>query len=142
MIRFFLGYITFAVAALYLNSTALHAKTIEGAEAALSAKGNASKGKRIFNNCLSCHAVEDGGLTRVGPHLKEIIGREVGTVEGYRYSSALKTASFVWSEEMLDKWLAEPRTFLPGNRMTFTGLEKEQERNDLLAYLKLVSTSQ
>ncbi len=136
-------YIAWPLVALYLTSSAIHAESKNESETKvlLSDSGDAVKGKRIFNSCLSCHAIEEDAAAHVGPYLSEILGRTAGTLEGYRYSSALKSADFIWSEEKLDQWLKEPRTFLPGNRMTFMGLAKEQERKDLLAYLKQVTTS-
>ena len=131
-----IGFIACLMAVLQLSTTALYAETIE---AASPVKGDALKGKRFFNSCLGCHAVKDGDAVRSGPHLKEVFGRKAGTLQDFRYSSALKTANFVWNEEKLDEWLKEPRTFLPGNRMTFTGLSSEQERKDLLAYMKQVT---
>ncbi len=135
-------YIAFAVLTLQLLSPALYAEGNDKVGSLLSDSGDALKGKRIFNACLSCHAIEENMVVRAGPHLRQIVGRKAGTLDGYRYSSALKLADFVWSEEKLDDWLLNPRTFLPGNRMTFSGLEKEQERKDLLAYLKQVTTSE
>lgn len=136
-------YIAWPLVALYLTGSAAYAEKKNESETKvlLSDSGNAVKGKRIFNSCLSCHAIEEDAAAHVGPYLSKIVGRTAGTLEGYRYSSALKSADFVWSEEKLDQWLKEPRTFLPGNRMTFMGLAKEQERKDLLAYLKQVTTS-
>ena len=60
-------------------------------------------------------------------------------MEGYRYSEALQTAGFAWDAERLDAWLANPRTYLPGNRMTFAGLADPKKRLDLIAYLKVES---
>lgn len=137
-----IGFIACAIVALLTTSSALYGAESDETAILLSDSGNAVKGKRIFNTCLSCHAIEADASAHVGPYLREVVGRMAGTLEGYKYSSALKLADFVWSEEKLDKWLASPRTFLPGNRMTFTGLAKEQERKDLLAYLKQVTTSE
>lgn len=137
-------YIAWPLVALYLGSSAVYAESKNEGETKvlLSDSGDAVKGKRIFNSCLSCHAIEEDSPIHDAPYLKEVVGRMAGTLEGYRYSSALKSADFVWSEEKLNQWLKEPRTFLPGNRMTFMGLAKEQERKDLLAYLKKVTTSE
>ena len=137
-------YVAWPLVAIYLSGSAVHAdmKKESAPKVLLSDSGDAVKGKRIFNSCLSCHAIEEDAADHVGPYLSEVVGRTAGTLEGYKYSSALKSADFVWSEEKLDQWLKEPRTFLPGNRMTFMGLTKQQERKDLLAYLKMVTTSE
>ena len=75
-----------------------------------------------------------------GPSLAGIWGRKAGTVEGFtRYSKAIKEAGIIWDEHSLDAWLANPRTFIPNNRMTFRGLPDETQRRDLIAYLRSVS---
>ena len=136
-----IGYIALSLMVLTIFSPTLYGETKEEAAILLSDGGNAARGKRIFNSCLSCHSIDKGDSSNSGPHLVEIVGRTAGSIDGYKYSSAMKTANFVWSEEKLDAWLQEPRTFLPGNRMTFMGLVKEQERKDLLAYIKQVTTN-
>lgn len=96
-------------------------------------------GRRQFGLCRSCHTVVEGGPNMTGPNLHGVFGRPAGSVEGYRYSEALQNAGFVWDAERLDAWLANPRTYLPGNRMTFVGLDDPKKRIDLIAYLKIES---
>ena len=96
-------------------------------------------GRRQFGLCRSCHTVVEGGPNMTGPNLHGVFGRPAGAVEGYRYSDALQNADFVWDAERLDAWLANPRTYLPGNRMTFVGLDDPKKRIDLIAYLKVES---
>lgn len=75
-----------------------------------------------------------------GPSLAGIWGKKAGTVEGFkRYSDAVKRADIIWSEETLDRWLADPKTLIPGNRMTFRGLADRTQRRDLIAFLRQVS---
>lgn len=94
-------------------------------------------GKMKFGMCRSCHTIVPGGANLTGPNLHGVFGRKAGTLEGYNYSEAVKTAGFVWDGEHLDKWLAEPRTFLPGTKMSFAGLKDQKDRVDLIAYLKV-----
>lgn len=101
--------------------------------------GDLENGRRQFGLCRSCHTVAEGGPNLTGPNLHGMFGRAAGAVEGYRYSDALKTAGFMWNAERLDAWLANPKTYLPGNRMTFAGLSDPQKRVDLIAYLKVES---
>lgn len=118
------------------------AEEIQAIVAALPAPYNTAdidNGRRQFGLCRSCHTVAEGGPNLTGPNLHGVFGREAGAIEGYNYSEALKTAGFVWDAEKLDAWLANPRTFLPGNRMTFAGLADEKKRIDLIAYLKVES---
>lgn len=102
------------------------------------AEGNPDQGKQVFNQCRACHSVE-AGQHRVGPSLAGVFGREAGAADGFnRYSDALKNADLVWNEETLDKYLADPRGYLPGNRMTYPGLKDPAKRADIIAYLKHV----
>ncbi|WP_309646182.1 cytochrome c family protein [Phenylobacterium sp.] len=96
-------------------------------------------GKRKFGLCKSCHTIAPGGANMTGPNLHGVFGRKTGEVAGYKYSDAVKNAGFVWDAEHLDKWLAEPRTFLPGTKMSFAGLKEAKDRVDLIAYMKVES---
>lgn len=101
-----------------------------------SAAGDPEEGARAFRSCAACHALRPGEH-RTGPSLAGIVGRTAGTVEGFRrYSPALQKAEVVWTEDMLDAWLADPQAVIPGNRMTFPGIADAQARADLIAYLE------
>ena len=100
-------------------------------------EGDAAKGKRVFTKCMSCHAVKEG-QNRVGPSLYGVVGREAGTVEGFKYSDANANSGIVWTEEILFEYLEDPRGYLPGTKMIFNGLPKEQDRADVIAYLKSI----
>jgi cytochrome c len=92
-------------------------------------------GRRVFAQCRSCHTIDAGGGNRVGPNLHGVFGREIGTAEGFNYSQPVQDANFVWDADRLDHWLANPQTFLPGNRMAFAGVRDEAQRRDVIAYL-------
>ena len=106
------------------------------------AAGDPQKGSQVFRQCLACHSVEPGRhLT--GPSLGNIWGRKAGTAEGfYRYSKALKDANINWNAETLDAWLKDPSAFIPNNSMGFAGIENAQARQDLIAYLKIATSSE
>ncbi len=99
------------------------------------AEGDADKGKKVFKKCKTCHTF-DPGKKKIGPHLKGIVGRKAGSVEGYKYSKAMKAADIVWDEANLDAFLKKPKAFIKGTKMTFAGLKKESQRQDIIAYLK------
>lgn len=94
-----------------------------------------ANGKKQFARCRSCHTLPEGGPDLVGPNLYGVFGRKAGAKDGYNYSDALKKADFVWDGPHLDAWLAEPRTYLPGTKMSFAGLKEAKDRTDLIAYL-------
>lgn len=106
------------------------------AGAAAAADGDPAAGKRVFNQCMACHTVVKD-KHNLGPSLYGVIGRKAGTANGFKnYSPAMQKADVVWSEETLGKYLAEPKAFIPGNRMIFLGLKKDEDRANLIAFLK------
>ena len=99
------------------------------------ADADPSRGERQALMCRACHSLESGGRNMLGPALHGFFGREVGAVEGFDYSSAIREADFVWTPRALDAWLREPARFLPGNRMIFAGVPDAGDREALIAYL-------
>lgn len=99
------------------------------------AEGNPAHGKKVFAKCAVCHSL-DAGKIKIGPPLHGVIGRRAGSVVGFNYSKAMKQANFVWSPEILNKYIASPKAVVPGNRMPFAGLKSEKDRNDLVAFLQ------
>ncbi len=101
--------------------------------------GDPAKGQEVYRTCAACHSLTPG-RHMTGPSLAGIWGRKAGTIEGFtRYSKAFKRTDIIWDEHSLDAWLANPRGYLPGNRMTFRGLADEIQRRDLIAFLRSVS---
>ena len=98
-----------------------------------------ARGKRTFKLCVSCHLTAEGAGNLVGPNLHGLFGREAGSLEGFAYSDALTDADFIWEPVHLDEWLTNPRAFLPGNRMSFAGVRKPEDRLGLIAYLMVES---
>ena len=110
--------------------------------ASLTAPYNAAdheNGRKVFNQCRSCHVVAAGGPNLVGPNLHGLFERRIGTRPDYSYSAAAKAAGFQWDAAQLDRWLTDPRGFLPGTKMTFPGVKDPADRRDVIAYL-LVET--
>lgn len=116
------------------TTLALAFVAVLGSGAAL-ADGDAAKGEKVFKKCKVCHTF-DPGKKKIGPHLKGVVGRKSGAVEGYKYSKAMAAADITWDEANLDKYLTKPKAFLKGTKMSFAGLKKEAQRADLIAYLK------
>jgi cytochrome c len=105
-----------------------------GSGAAL-AEGDAVKGEKVFKKCKVCHSF-DPGKKKIGPHLKGVIGRKSGAVEGFKYSKAMAAADITWDEANMDEFLTKPKAFIKKTKMSFAGLKKEDQRADLIAYLK------
>jgi len=106
------------------------------------AEGDAAKGEKVFKKCAACHAVGKGAGHKVGPQLNDVVGRAAGAAEGYRYSKAMiaaGAAGTAWTDEALDAFLAKPKDFLKGTKMSFAGLRKDSERADVIAYLRTFS---
>ncbi len=93
-------------------------------------------GKKSYSKCRACHTLEEGKPNRVGPNLYGVIGQPSAQIADFNYSEALKTADIIWTDENLDAYIASPRTFIKGNRMSFVGIKNEDERRALIAYLK------
>lgn len=94
-----------------------------------------AQGQRQFLRCASCHAIEAGQPTRIGPNLHGVVGRKAGSLPGYAYSPAMKAQTFVWTETRLDQWLTRPAAVVPGTAMAFEGLPRAEDRAALIAYL-------
>jgi cytochrome c len=93
-------------------------------------------GQRLFLRCASCHDVSGSDVARIGPSLKGVVGRKAGSLPGYAYSPAMKSADFTWDDAMLDRWLTDPAALVPGTKMAFAGLPKAEDRSAVIAYLK------
>ena len=103
------------------------------------ASGDVAAGEKVFKKCKACHVV-DAEKHKTGPHLVNIMGRAAGSADGYKkYSAAMKSSGIVWNEETLDGYLEKPKAYVKGTRMVFAGLRKEEDRANVIAYLKSYS---
>ena len=104
---------------------------------------DAERGRALYvRECKRCHQAGRGAEHRIGPHLNDLFGRAAGSLAGYGYSPAMKEAGsggLVWTEASLDAFLAEPRALVPHSRMSFTGMEATDDREDVLAWLRVFS---
>ncbi len=101
----------------------------------LLAAADTSKGAKVFAKCKACHQVEEP-KNGVGPHLVGVIGRQIAIIDGFKYSNPMAELEGIWDEEQLSAFLANPRKYLPGTKMTFVGLKKPQDRANLIAWLQ------
>ena len=104
--------------------------------AAAQEAGDVEAGEKVFRKCMACHSVEEG-QNRVGPSLHGIVGRDVASVEDYSYSDAMLAwgEGKTWDAELLSTYLEDPRGVVEGTKMIFAGLDDEEDRQNVIAYL-------
>ena len=102
--------------------------------ALLLASADPDKGERVFAKCKACHKIEDG-VNGTGPHLFETIGRDIGSVDGFKYSKAMANLEGLWTEAELNQFIANPKSYLPGTKMSFAGIRKASDRANVIAYI-------
>lgn len=104
------------------------------------ASADATKGQATFKTCQACHDGTKGGPNKVGPNLWGVVGRMHGSHEGFSYSEAMAALKDKpWTYEALNTFLTSPKTAIPGTKMGFSGLKKDEDRANLLAYLQTLS---
>lgn len=100
------------------------------------AAGDAVRGEGLYESrCGACHSIE---ANRVGPMHRGVFGRKAGAIEGFPYSAAVRKSKVVWNEQTLDRWLANPEAFIPGQRMGYQ-VPDATDRADVIAYLRKAS---
>ncbi|QPC86568.1 c-type cytochrome [Mesorhizobium sp. NBSH29] len=111
----------------------------------LMASADAAKGEAVFKKCVTCHTADKGGANKTGPNLWDIVNRPIASHEGFSYSAAMKNfsegGSVVWDFDHLNHFLRAPRAYIKGTAMGFAGDKKDDERADLIAYLRSLSDS-
>lgn len=98
------------------------------------AAASVDNGAKVFRKCTACHKVE-AGENAVGPYLYGVVGREIDAAQGFEYSGALEQSADVWTPENLYAFLEKPSSWAPGTTMGFAGLNKSEDRADVIAYL-------
>jgi cytochrome c len=104
------------------------------------AHADLDNGRLHFNLCKPCHTLTEGGPNMTGPNLYGVFGRQIASKAGFDYSAALRAKSWTWDTAHLDRWIKNPRADIPGTRMSFYGIPDDEDRRDLIAYLKVASS--
>jgi len=103
--------------------------------AALLAIGDLAHGEKVFKKCAACHSIVKGGKNNIGPALYNVVNRQVGLVDNYKYSKALAAYGKNWTFEELNGYLIKPAKWIKGTKMAFAGLRKEKDRASVILYL-------
>lgn len=111
-----------------------------GSPAVAQVEGDPKRGGEIYRSCVACHSLRPG-VHLSGPSLAEIWDKKAGSIESFkRYSAGLKSSDFVWDENTLNAWLADPVAMVPDTYMTFRGIQDDRARTDLVAFLQRTSS--
>ena len=102
---------------------------------ALMAMGDIATGEKVFKKCAACHSIVKGGKNNIGPALYNVVGRQVGSIDNYKYSKALSEYDKQWTFEELNGYLIKPAKWIKGTKMAFAGLRKEKDRASVILYL-------
>ena len=113
----------------------------EGDALSLLAGADPAAGAKKFKKCKACHSTAEGGKNKVGPNLWDIVGRAKAAGAGFKYSGALKEFGGEWTYKDLDGFLADPKGFAKGTKMSFAGLKKPADRAAVIAYLRSLSAA-
>jgi cytochrome c2 len=100
---------------------------------------DAKRGEKLFADCRACHSI-DAGVNNVGPSLAGLVGRKAATVDGYRFSAAMKHSNITWDKDTLAVFIVDPQKTVPANRMPYAGMTDARDVNDLIAYLAQVGS--
>ena len=101
----------------------------------LLAMGSVDHGEKIFSACKSCHSIKKGGGNKIGPALWGVLGRQIGSINDYKYSKAFAEFGGEWNLENMNSFLIKPKDYIKGTKMSYAGLKKEKDRASIILYL-------
>jgi cytochrome c len=105
------------------------------------ATADAARGEQVFKKCAACHNADPGGANALGPALYGVMGNPVASHPGFAFTDALKSKGGTWDWDTMSAWLASPKAFAPGTKMTFAGLSNPQDRADVMLFLNSRDTA-
>jgi cytochrome c len=108
---------------------------------ALMKLANAEAGVNVAKKCIACHTLGKGEAHKIGPNLWNIVGDNKGVREGYKYSDALIAKGGKWDEEALFHFLHKPKTYIPGTKMSFIGINKPEDIANVIGFLKTLTSN-
>ena len=118
------------------TTTAKNINSIETLDiSALLALGTVDHGKKVFKKCSACHSIKKGGRNNIGPALYNVLGRNMGALEDYKYSKALVAFGKDWTFQEMNSFLIKPASYIKGTKMAFAGLKKEKDRASVILYM-------
>ena len=121
--------------AYFFAAWSLSGLALLGSMGAASAQ-DAALGEKVFLKCKACHQIGEGAKNAVGPVLNGVVGRKAGSYPDYSYSDANKNSGITWDEATLKEYLKNPRVKVPGTKMIFPGLTKDDDISNVIGYLK------
>ena len=107
----------------------------------LFASTNIEEGEKIFKKCTACHSISEGGANKIGPALWGVLGRKVGSISDYKYSKSMKAYEKTWSFDEMNGFLAKPKDWIKGTKMSFAGLKNAKDRAAVILYMNENSNS-
>jgi cytochrome c len=99
------------------------------------------RGRIMFKRCKACHTLDESGRHKIGPNLWGVFGQTAGAREDFNYSTAMSTSEITWDDTTMSGYLTRPSDYIPGNRMSYAGLRKEEDRLALIEYLRANTTA-